>query len=476
MPRKSRFNLPTTNDAVADVQTGGNLVGTMDRRTKSSSVHRQKVSDIPLSSGSGTKQALPKVTQFRLPRNEVRPGKSARIVVLKVPAPRENSLHLADMDDSNSEDEDYISEANEEESSGNLSEREEDGGSGKETRRKDRDVWHVQVIENGVERPESITAKHVFSLSAGRKVVLKFDTMLKPVGDAGGLLSTVLGSMTGDFSLFPIRTRSWKHMTINKEREYNRQIMRFFSFEDDAKGFMKSHCCPVEIDQKDWKAFIEYRLERGTQEKCRKNAENRSKQLYTHIGGSKSMARRREEEVRRHGRHISRGEMWTMVHRRKDGSYIHDDARAIGKAIANIESRDESTKELSQNDSLAQVLGKEHSGRVRGIGPGPCLSKLVGSTSQQSDYGVQIAEYQKEIVALRAEAAEEKKKTLVMQAEAAEEKKKTLAMQNVMRFLVERLGGDLPPEIASQMTTLGSGPSTSQSRPSSDNPDIFSSP
>ncbi|MED6182435.1 hypothetical protein PIB30_028428 [Stylosanthes scabra] len=39
MLRKPRFNLPTTTDAVADVQTGGNLVGTMERRTESLSVH-----------------------------------------------------------------------------------------------------------------------------------------------------------------------------------------------------------------------------------------------------------------------------------------------------------------------------------------------------------------------------------------------------------------------------------------------------
>ncbi|MED6128960.1 hypothetical protein PIB30_103112 [Stylosanthes scabra] len=248
--------------------------------------------------------------------------------------------------------------------------------------------------------------------------------------------------MANDFSLFPIRMRSWKHMTEHKEREYNRQIL------DDAKGSKKSiilgmleklwrdtrgnlfnklyddtksiddnvkHRCPKEIDQKDGKAFIEYRLEADIL-------------------------------VRKHGRHISRGEMWTMVHKRNDGFYIHDDARAIGKAIADIESRDESTNELSPNDSLAQVLGKEHSGRVRGVGPGPCLTNLVGSSSQQSSYGVQIEEYQKQIVELRAEVAEEKKKTL--------------EIQNVMRFLIKWLGGDLPPEIASHMTTLGSGSST----------------
>ncbi|MED6188871.1 hypothetical protein PIB30_090071 [Stylosanthes scabra] len=50
--------------------------------------------------------------------------------------------------------------------------------------------------------------------------------------------------------------------------------------------------------------------------------------------------------------------MWTIVHRRKDGSYIHDDARAIGEAIADIKCRDESTKELSRMIHLHKFLGR----------------------------------------------------------------------------------------------------------------------
>ncbi|MED6183126.1 hypothetical protein PIB30_035155 [Stylosanthes scabra] len=79
----------------------------MERRTESSSVHPQKVFNKPLSTGSGAKQALRKITQFRPPRNEARPAKLARVVVPKVPARREYSRHRADLDDKNSEDEDY---------------------------------------------------------------------------------------------------------------------------------------------------------------------------------------------------------------------------------------------------------------------------------------------------------------------------------------------------------------------------------
>ncbi|MED6141210.1 hypothetical protein PIB30_101013 [Stylosanthes scabra] len=46
------------------------------------------------------------------------------------------------------------------------------------------------------------------------------------------------------------------------------------------------------------------------------------------------------------------------------GSYIHEDAQAICERIMDIEQRDESSRLLSQNDSLNWVFGKEHSGRV----------------------------------------------------------------------------------------------------------------
>ncbi|MED6160618.1 hypothetical protein PIB30_053106 [Stylosanthes scabra] len=126
------------------------------------------------------------------------------------------------------------------------------------------------------------------------------------------------------------------------------------------------------------KEYREREYERQIKEKCRTNTANRAKQLYTHVGGSKTLARRTEEEEKRHGRSFSREEMWTMVHKRSDDSFIHDDAQAIGEAIAEIESRDASTKELSQNDSLAQVLGKEHPGRVRGLSSGPSPTQLFG--------------------------------------------------------------------------------------------------
>ncbi|KAL4274259.1 hypothetical protein AHAS_AhasUnG0010900 [Arachis hypogaea] len=63
------------------------------------------------------------------------------------------------------------------------------------------------------------------------------------------------------------------------------------------------------------------------------------------------------------------------------------------EAIEHIESQNPSSKEFSQNDSLAQVLEKEHPRRVRGLSFGLCPSQCFRNTPQQSDYGVQIEEY-----------------------------------------------------------------------------------
>ncbi|MED6161181.1 hypothetical protein PIB30_058315, partial [Stylosanthes scabra] len=106
----------------------------------------------------------------------------------------------------------------------NLSKREDVEIHGKEPRRKDRANWKVHVIENEVERPMDVTSKDVSPLPAGHQVVLPFSKELRPIGQAGGLLSSVLGSMACDFTFFSISVRSWKQMTTNKEREFNHQI------------------------------------------------------------------------------------------------------------------------------------------------------------------------------------------------------------------------------------------------------------
>ncbi|XP_072053123.1 uncharacterized protein [Arachis hypogaea] len=78
---------------------------------------------------------------------------------------------------------------------------------------------------------------------------------------------------------------------------------------------LKHH--PAGIDKNDWKKFVDYRLNEETQKKCKQNALNRSKQLYTHTGGSKILAREKDEVEREQGRPVGRGELFIMTHKKK---------------------------------------------------------------------------------------------------------------------------------------------------------------
>ncbi|RYR68310.1 hypothetical protein Ahy_A03g014806 [Arachis hypogaea] len=100
-------------------------------------------------------------------------------------------------------------------------------------------------------------------------------------------------------------------------------------------------------------------------------------------------------------------ESWKNVNKAKK-EHAYD---IIKEAITNIVSQDESSKNLSQNDLLAQVLGKEHPGRVRALGAEPCPTQVFGNAhAQLSGSGVLTEEYHRTIAKLKAEVAEEKAK------------------------------------------------------------------
>ncbi|XP_025702891.2 uncharacterized protein [Arachis hypogaea] len=205
------------------------------------------------------------------------------------------------------------------------------------------------------------------------------------------------------------------------------------------------------IDRDHWRWYLDYRAKPETKEKCKKNALNRSKQLYTHTGGSKSLARRREEESEQEGRIVSRGELWIKVHKRSDGSYINDEAREIGERLLEIEQEHESSRVLSQNDSLAQVFGREKPGRVRGVGLGPTPSQLFGTNLRPSVNRVLEEETQRKLNELQTELEAEKLKRKAMEDEAAADKKRIKVMESALIYLFQRQGEELPPEIAAGM-------------------------
>ncbi|KAL4300330.1 hypothetical protein AHAS_Ahas17G0190100 [Arachis hypogaea] len=311
---------------------------------------------IPPSSGSGA-PASSSLRPFRPPRSEPLPAPQASTNdVLNSEPDAEDIDPEADEVDSFDQHVDNLFAASD---------------SQKRKELKTTEFWDVKTIEfDGTIRQVKLSVKEAMKPPNGRKVVLRFNSALQPVGDEASLLSGVMGLLGSDYTKFLICEKDWRKVRT-RDKVYNECV----------------------------------------KEKYKKNIENRSKQLYTHTGGSKSLARLGEEKSERQGRIVSRGELYLLTHRRTNGSYIHDAARAIG------------------NDSLAQALGKESPGRVRGMGLGPTSSQVFGMNSHQPSNGFEREETQRVLLELQVEFATKKLKRKAVEDEVTAEKTKRQAVE-----------------------------------------------
>ncbi|XP_020967503.1 uncharacterized protein LOC110266817 [Arachis ipaensis] len=173
----------------------------------------------------------------------------------------------------------------------------------------------------------------------GRKIILRINSKLQPVGDKTGILSSVLGLLGSDYTKFLICEKDWRKVRT-KDKVYNECVKEMFHFDENSGGITKFII--LKIPRRAWKETMDklyhdcYDSERTFEE----NIKHRPPESLQTIGDGTSII--------------------AIVKRQRH------DRRSEG--IEAIEQRDKSSKLLSQNDSLAQALAKEHSGRVRGMG------------------------------------------------------------------------------------------------------------
>ncbi|XP_074571295.1 uncharacterized protein LOC141827862 isoform X2 [Curcuma longa] len=138
--------------------------------------------------------------------------------------------------------------------------------------------------------------------------------------------------------------------------------------------------------------------------------------------------------------------------------------------IINIEREDDSSKGFSKIDSLSQAIGKEHPGRVRGVGSGPCPTQVFGQTSCSNapvDFGLQtyMTEMKSELEASRV-------KVQNLESIIETERSRRQAIEGAVTYILQMQGSNLPPELAALINVMapdeGSAPVLSQgARPSS---------
>ncbi|XP_061343701.1 uncharacterized protein LOC133289720 [Gastrolobium bilobum] len=113
-----------------------------------------------------------------------------------------------------------------------------------------------------------------------------------------------------------------------------------------------------------------------TKKIAEKNIANRGKQSIPHTLGTKSIARRRREMEIQLGHPITRAQMYAESHKKKDGTLVNEEARHKNEQLLAAQNDGRTAEE-----AYVHVFGKEHPGRVRGMGFGVCPSQVLGSSS-----------------------------------------------------------------------------------------------
>ncbi|XP_057760979.1 uncharacterized protein LOC130981395 [Arachis stenosperma] len=234
---------------------------------------------------------------------------------------------------------------------------------------------------DGIIKQAKLSVREAMERPNGRRIILKFNSKLQPIGDKAGLLSGILGLVGVDYEKFSICEKSW-HKITTKDKVYNKCVKQIFYFDEDSEGTIKKNI--LKSMGKSWK--------------------DTTLRLYDAYYDSTLMA---EQNIENRPPVIDREHWrWFLGYRSKPKNEMIDE----------IEQHDESSRVLSQNDSLAQAFKKEKPGR--------------------------------------AELEAEKLKRNAMEDETTTEKKKRQAIESALRYLFQRQGEELPLDIAAEINSV----------------------
>ncbi|XP_020963971.1 uncharacterized protein LOC110265352 [Arachis ipaensis] len=119
-------------------------------------------------------------------------------------------------------------------------------------RRKTTEFWTVKIIDahiriyillidsDGTVKPARLSVREAMERPNGRRIVLRFNNEMQPIGDEAGLLSGVLGLLGSDYAKFPIGKESW-HKVTTKNKVYNECVKQIFHFDEDSEGSIKKY-------------------------------------------------------------------------------------------------------------------------------------------------------------------------------------------------------------------------------------------
>ncbi|WMV26148.1 hypothetical protein MTR67_019533 [Solanum verrucosum] len=229
-------------------------------------------------------------------------------------------------------------------------------------RRESTEYWTIEAIDSeGSKKKLKVKVKKVLNLPGEDRIMVNFDYLDCPFGEAQSLLSGFCGILAVDSSLFSMHFDKWPNIAPIFFEEV-------FSDPLKSKTQIMDNVSPG-IPRDQWTSYVNYRYKKETQ-----------------------MAE--TDQV------PGRAELYLATHRNVNGAYVNKEAKVVcviylcSQLLFNIsimcsvcvlysgknqQTLSQSTMDesiISPDNAIGKVLGKEHSGRVRCLGLGVVPTKV----------------------------------------------------------------------------------------------------
>uniref|UniRef100_A0A0E0G816 Uncharacterized protein n=1 Tax=Oryza nivara TaxID=4536 RepID=A0A0E0G816_ORYNI len=254
---------------------------------------------------------------------------------------------------------------------------------------------------------------NVENLPKGVKIIVKLDRFNVPCSQSAIVLGSYLGTLVRKPHLAPLNILQWNHKLYKrayhpkmiseveldgKWRQYKSKLKRGY-YKPNLPMERVLQTVPKIVAESQWATLVSYWYLEDSKKISDKNKENAQNIKHPHILGRKSFAiKRKELEV--NGVEVDRATFFDECHKTKDGRYVNDATEEkMNEVYMKLAEKRVDGQELNEADfeqAMLEVFGKDHRGRVRGMGPtitptnyyGGRFSNISGSNEGSSSSNV----------------------------------------------------------------------------------------
>ncbi|MQM12757.1 hypothetical protein Taro_045678, partial [Colocasia esculenta] len=257
--------------------------------------------------------------------------------------------------------------------------------------------------------------RSVHGLQSNERIPVNVNQLGQPLGEGGGdLLKQFLGTVARMGDKLPIDCISWRVMPSSNKDDVWDYIQRKFDVPISLRDFVmkdldqkwrswkydlrkkfftpyqkaQQHlaCSDRRVVEDQWKKLVQIWSSEEFKKRSETNKQNKSKHTFFHCAGSKSFADIYHNEFLKTGATLDRGDLFIRTRMKKAGGPVNDESAAMIDKIRDIKLTQQSTTSssiASVGDAYVQVMGRDRTGRICGIGTGPTPKSLWGSRSEQ---------------------------------------------------------------------------------------------